>query len=518
MTGCAMAIRYTGQIEYQNGIPEIIGSTSNGSMTVTGGSIADIGADRTVTLGERTGSSGTLTVQGEGSTVRFEAQHYFSNHLDVGDDGRGEVFIRDGGRLEFVSPEMASNVILDVSDSDDSRLAVDSGTVLLSGLSTNLLASGSDVHTGVHLSNGSEMHLQAVGIANVAIKTSDALEVTSGSTLLVESTRAEEPVRSSTSAKVKIDEVDGTAEAVIDDSDLFVRAVAGTATVEIAVDRQTGYPYPTHAGSLIVRSDSVVEISASMDLLNATAELGIGNRKEAEATFSLTDSELNMSGYDVDLFVGTLSATGTFDIDGSAVSLVATHEAIIFLGLSAVNQGGGLAEVTLDNRSTLDMQAEDVRLNVIAYGDTESTFRVAGRSVVTLTETGDSAYDNTVLITGYSEGEGTRIVEDNGSSLSAGFIRVGRPYETSPSTIDWNGTLAVHRGAQVDAKYVLIDQGGSLHLRNGALTSEGYDPAIQGNNPSIKFDKATLWVSGASQSTMTADRIAVDQTDMNFPS
>ena len=510
MTGCAMAIRYTGQIEYQNGIPEVIGRTSDGSMTVTGGSIAEIGAERTVTLGYRAGSSGTLTVQGEGSTVRFDARHNFTNHLDLGDDGRGEIFVRNGGRLEFVSAEMASNVILDVSDSDDSRLAVDSGTVFLSGLGANLLASGSDVHTGVHLSNASEMHLQAARISNVAIKTSNALEITSGSTLIVETVHAEGPVNGATFSKVEIDEVNGMAEAVIDDSDLLVRTVAGTATVEIAVDRQLGSPHPTHAGSLIVRNESVVEISASMDLVNATAELAIGHGKEAEATFSLTDSALNMSGYDVDLSIGALSATGLFDIEASEVSLVATHEVTILLGLTALHGGRGLAEVTLDDRSTFDVEAEDVRLGIIANGDTEATFRVAGGSVVTMNGAGESLHDNTLSIHGYSEGEATLLVEDNGSSLSTGFLSVGRQFASS--TIDWNGTLAVRRGGQVDAKHVLINHGGTLHLSNGTLISTGF----QDYHSVIGFDDATLLVSGSSQSTLSADRIEVGESDIDF--
>jgi len=453
VTGCAMAIRYTGQIEYQNGIPEVIGRTSDGSMTVTGGSIAEIGAERTVTLGYRAGSSGTLTVQGEGSTVRFDARHNFTNHLDLGDDGRGEIFVRNGGRLEFVSAEMASNVILDVSDSDDSRLAVDSGTVFLSGLGANLLASGSDVHTGVHLSNASEMHLQAARISNVAIKTSNALEITSGSTLIVETVHAEGPVNGATFSKVEIDEVNGMAEAVIDDSDLLVRTVA---------------------------------------------------------TFSLTDSALNMSGYDVDLSIGALSATGLFDIEASEVSLVATHEVTILLGLTALHGGRGLAEVTLDDRSTFDVEAEDVRLGIIANGDTEATFRVAGGSVVTMNGAGESLHDNTLSIHGYSEGEATLLVEDNGSSLSTGFLSVGRQFASS--TIDWNGTLAVRRGGQVDAKHVLINHGGTLHLSNGTLISTGF----QDYHSVIGFDDATLLVSGSSQSTLSADRIEVGESDIDF--
>lgn len=352
-----MAVSYFGEILYRNGVPEHVGRYTSGTMLVTSGSTANIGGsaeNRLFALGNSTGGVGTVLVEGPDSTLNFEVFGEVATSIEVGGNGTGSMTIRDGGTLNFISDGRESLVQIVVEEETGSSLAVIDGTILMYGLEAAVFASGSESQTGISLLEGSQMTMRGSWQARLIVDAPNGLYLGAGSALNIDSgvDQSETASPDRNASRVSIGKSFDSAEAVVENSRLTVSSLVASAQVEIGLLTGTGAT-AAYGGKLSITDGGLLEILAAQDVSNSTATLGVGGGKGSVGELILTDSELEMSAYDVELYVGVLSGTGLLSADHSAITLAATDSVTIYLGLSALPGGEGVANVLLDNEQHL---------------------------------------------------------------------------------------------------------------------------------------------------------------------
>src|SRR5262245_31578018 len=134
----------------------IIGNNGNGTLNVNSGADVNVpGSNSTASLGHHSGSSGSLSINGTGSTMTT------GNQLWIGENGMGTLTVQNGGTLNSSSTAGFSNIIGVFGGSNGMVTVTGAGS---SWTTTNALRVGNSGNGSLMITNGGSVSSTGVEI------------------------------------------------------------------------------------------------------------------------------------------------------------------------------------------------------------------------------------------------------------------------------------------------------------------------------------------------------------------
>ncbi len=489
-----------------------VGDAGDGTLNITnGGSVTtdSVTTDDYISIGGRTGSNGTVTVDGAGSTLDV------GGYLNVGREGTGTLEIAGGG-----SVTAGLDVYIGSLAGSDGEVTVDGpGSTL--GVGTSLYVGRSSTGTGtLEITNGGSVTTvtdvvigdDANAIGKVTVGGEDST-LSSGDNLYVgqygTGTLNIENGGTAEASRIYIGSLAGSIGTVtVDGSTLDVGTSlyvgdSGNGTLNIEGDGKAEATYiyiGNAAGSIgkVTVDGSTLDVDSylyvgyngngTLDIKDGgnvtTARGGVRADGNVNIGFNAgSTSEVNVSGSNSTLDVGTSlyvgqNGNGTLNItDGGSVTTGATPDTEMGDGAYIAFKAGSIGKVTVDGENSTLSAGGSL---YVTYDNSTGTLEI--------TNGGSATANEDVFIGAWGTGtvtvDGTD-TQGNASTLSAtAYLRVGYRGGT--------GTLNITNGGTATADSIRIgDEGtGTLTVSNTGTLGNGNYAGNISNNGTLTFDQS----------------------------
>jgi len=456
-----------------NGVLQVGRALGSASLSVLSG--AGVSGAWYTSVG-RDGSFGELLIDGGGSLLSMTglattavAGSQQNAVMDIGRNGTGVVNVRNGGRILFNATEARTNgpqLSLGRDAASSGTLNIDGAGSVVSLKAASVLASGGP---------GEAFN----PLVRIGREGSGNLSITNGGKLLMEG-QAVSTVANSRSTSLLIGGISDVAN-----GGKGIALVSGAGS-EIAISGSDPYigigHGPQSNGQLTVQNQGMV--SARNMLVGRSGGVGVLKLDAAVLNLSGQQTGNNLSG--AGLGVGVGGGIGVVTIgNGSVVNIsnMGSAGAGLSLGGSGVFPLGD-GSLTLSGGSTIQVGAAPGLANMTVGRDGTGFARVRGASSIDLG-------DGTLYIGRLSGSDGTLIVSEN-STLTAGWVGVGRRKLTGGGDVDGGSATMVINNSVLTAPTIVIGTNGFLGGNgtiNGTVTNYGiFSP---GNSP------GTMTINGA---------------------
>lgn len=495
ITDAGSAIVFSGDA----GMLEVGRSLGSASMSIdSGGSVSGMFY---VSVG-RDGSFGDLAVNGAGSVLRLDgtasAQANNGNltHavLDIGRSGNGLVNVSNGGRIELV----ATGAAINGPNLNLGRDAASAGTLNITGVGSVVSLSAQSVLAG----GGPGEAFNP--FARVGRDGGGTLNITGGGKLLMDG-KAVSTVANSRSTSLLIG---GTSDAVNGGKGAALVSGAGSEIRLTGTDSYIGVGHgPQTFGQLTVADQAVV--SATGMVVGRSGGVGVLSVNNATLNFSGQQAGNNQAGaflvfgHNGGVGVGTLSG-------GSTLTLNNTGSAGASLNLGGTPVGPtGDGTFTVSGASQVHIQAAPGLASLSVARDGSGLLRIKGGSTV-------NVGDGNAYIGRLKGSDGTVLISE-GSSLSAGWVGVGRNKTAGGSEDGGTGTLVLVNST-LTAQTIVIGSNGFLggtgtitgNVTNFGIFAPGNSPGtveIAGSFAAAAGSRMILEVQSDGHGGFNTDRV-----------
>ncbi len=408
----------------------IVGAAGRGSLSITGGAVANLGGTETV-VGEGAGAAGTISVDGEASRLQLDG----STSLTLGEQGTGSLSLTNGGKVA-----LPPQTTLGDAAGANGTISVDGGGSVLT----------SDGTTTIGNNGIGSLSITRTGTANL-----------DGPVTVGQNNSAHGSVT-----------VDGANSQLSVDSLTVGAFGAGTFSVS------NGGEATTTSSGIILGQNQGASGTMTIDRANSKVSVGgavvVGN--SGTGALSITrGGSLSAPSEALDIAPGPLaSATGAVNIDGVGSTM----------SIGSLNVGAnGTGSMTVTGGAAVTINTDSFFVGPSAAGQTgQGSFSLdgAGTSLTVNGRTGNPSEINGALsITG-------------GATLSTGNAQIGGSATAASVSVEGANSLWTADGLSLMGSNGNSSIATSLTIGSGASAALNYAYAIDGSTINLQGGTLTL--------------------------
>lgn len=480
ISGADSMIEYVGDA----GVLQVGQRLGSASLVVSGG-----GQVRGVwyTAVGRDGAFGEMTLDGAGSqllaggTASAAANGSPSNAtVDIGRKGTGVVHVLNGARIEINASEARNNG----PQLNLGREAASSGTLNISGAGSVVALSAASVLPG----GGPGEAINP--LVKIGRDGSGTLNISNGGQLLLNGQATSTLANSRSTALF----IGGTSDTLPGGKGQALVSGAGSAIAVSGSDPYIGVGVGAQSsGQLTIQNQGSVS-SSSMSVGRSG---GIGVLKLDGGVLNLSGQHTGNNGSGANLSIGLGGGTGVATVDhGSVITLTNMGSAGTSLNLGGTTiYPGGDGSLTLTGGSQIKLIAAPNRAAVTVGRDGSAFMRVRGGSTL---DVGDGA----IFVGRLPGSDGTLIVSE-GSTVTAGWVGVGRNKAAGQPDVDGGTATMVLNNSTLTAPNIVIGTNGFLG-GNGTIVGNVVNHGIfsPGNSPGTMFIQGAYTAASGSRLIM----------------